>query len=254
MFVFLLLLLMNIIFALPMTKKLSITDVYFEGTTIVPHDMIDNTLILNAKNSSNHLSESVNALQLAIRILFPKNDKNVYYEFDDTLLEQKSTAKDMDHLPIHVEHINVARVENNKDKSINDTAEKIQKLIAIENRLINNETTNREKMNLESIFDFSSSQNLKNQSTPLDVSLNIMNVNRFKNDNHGGMFLWSSKNDTIDKTVDIFSNLETVKQVPQYKSTYSINKPKDTDDQDFKTNENLSRLYNKSTYIHILFE
>ncbi len=180
MFVFLLLLLMNTIFALSMAKKLSITDVYFEGPTIVPHDMIDNTLILNAKKSSKHLSESVNALQSAIKILFPKedqnernfannqqsliigclikrveateeqrrackglhekNDKNVYYEFDDELLEQKSTAKDIDDLPIHVEHINVARVENKKDKSINDTVEEIQKLISIENRLINNGT------------------------------------------------------------------------------------------------------------------
>jgi len=104
--------------------------------------------------------------------------------------------------------------------------------------------SNREKMNLDSIFDFSSSQNLNNQSTLLE--------DRSKNDNRGGMFLWSSKNDTIDKTTDIFSNLEIVKQVPQYESTYSTNKQKDADDQDFKTNENLSRLYNKSTCIYTI--
>jgi len=262
MFVFLLIFLINIIFALPMT-------------TIVPYDMIDNTL-----KSSNHLHESVNALQSAIEILFPKkdqhekefaidrqslligclikkieateeqrrackglhenNDKNVYYEFEDKSLGQKSTEKDIDYSPIHVEHINVARVENNKEKSINDKVEEIQKLIAIKNRLINNET-DREKMNLDSIYGLSSSQKFNNRSTPLDRSLNTMDVDISKNNNHGGLFLPILNNDTIDKTTYILSNIETVKQIPQYYSSYSIDEQKD-DDQDFKTNEIFSRF------------
>jgi hypothetical protein len=280
---------MNIIFALPIAEKLSITNVYIEGTTIIPHDVIDNTLISNIQKSSNHLYESVNALQSAIKILFPKKDqhernftidrqslligciinrgevseeprrackglhekkdKNIYYEFEDKSLE------DIDHLPIHVEHINVARVKNDKEKSNNDTIEEIQKLIAIENRLINNET-DRERMNFDSISDSPSSQNLINQSTPLDVSLNTIDVNRSKNGNNGGMFQWLSSTDTNDKTIDILSNLKTVKQVPQNKSIYSINEQKDDngDGENFKTDEIFSKLDNKSTCIPILLE
>lgn len=231
MFVFLLILFTNSILALPVT-----TDGYIKGTTM----------------GSNDLHESINTLQSAIDIIFPKknqsenkfsidrqslligclfkkikttekqrrvckglhenNDKKVYYEFEDRSVGQNKTMKDIDYIPIHVEHINVARVKNNKEKSEDDTVEEIQKLTASKNRLINNKTFN---------------QNLIYSSTPVNVSLNRMDVNEFKKDNRGGMYLWSSNNGTVDKMVDVLS---------KYYSS----------DSNFETDKILSKLNQKS--------
>ena len=166
MFLFLFITLTNIITAVPLREK---WDMHADGTTAVPKNLIDRLLVSHVKKSSKHLPESVQALQSAIQILFPsseknashdrqvlligclinkdqmigkqrrgcrglheKHDKNVFYEFDDNPLNE--------HLPIHVEHINVARVE----KSMNDTSEGIRKLIASDPRLLGTEP-NEEK-------------------------------------------------------------------------------------------------------------
>jgi hypothetical protein len=272
MFAFSLILLSNLISGLPMIEMLPITYVHIEGTTIVPHDMMDNILMSNVQNSSNHLHESVGGLQSAIKMLFPKkyqqemnstvdrqslligcifnraetseeerrackgfyekNDKNGYYEFEDKSLEQKSTDKEIDHLPIHVQHINVARVEDNRKESINNTIEEIRKLTALENRLIDNATL-KEKMKLDSISELPSSLNMINQSTQQDMSLNAMDVNRFNNEEE---FQWLSNNYTENN----LSNIEPVK------SNYLNNEQKDDNDKNFKNIKTFSRLDNTS--------
>lgn len=232
MFVFLFILLTtNVIFALPLTKKdLS----YLEKTTIIPQD--------NNEKSTNHVHESINTLQSVINIIFPNernfsldrqslligclikkiqttgerqrtckgihenNEKNIFYEFEDKPLEENNT----DDLSIHVEHINVARIENNKQNS-NESKKNF---------------IDTKKMN------FSSIQNLFHLSKSVDTNHDN------KNDNRGGMFLWSSNNDSI----------ETVKQNPQYYSTHER-----TED-DYDSNRISPRLNRKSSCTNIFLK
>lgn len=247
MFVFFLISLININIALPTVEK---PDIHIERTTVVP------------------LHESVRTLQSAIRILFPKkdqneknfsvdrqtlligclinrgrrackglhekNDKNIFYEFDDKLLS--------DHLPIHVEHINVARVE----KPINDTIEEIQKLITSENRLIKNETDG----DLNSMSESSSSQNLVNLSRILAMKFNTMNLDGSRNKSKEEIFQWLSNNYTMDKTTDRFPNTATMKQVPQLQSMYSMNEQNENDQYD---GNDFSIPDEQSTYIPVYY-
>ncbi len=211
MFLFLFISLRNIIFALPMPEKLFISD-----------NIVDRILMSNVKNSSSHLHESVQALQTAIKILFPtegtnvsidrqaliigclinrgkknekprreckglheKYDKNVFYEFDDKSLN--------DHLPIHIEHIDVARV----DKPINDTVEEIRRLIANDNE------TNGRKIHLDTML-------------------------ASQNENKKGVFQWLLDKYRTSKT----TTTTTIMQVSQLQPhMYSMNEQ--TNDADF---------------------
>ena len=72
------------------------------------------------------------------------------------------------YLPIHVKYINVTKVENNKEESIINRIEAIQKLTVIENNLINNETP-KAKMYLSTISDLPFNQHLIDQSIQIII-------------------------------------------------------------------------------------
>jgi hypothetical protein len=220
---------------------------HIEGTTVIPHNIIDRILMSNVKKSSNHLHESVQPLQSAIKILFPqeknvsfdrqvlligclinsgktnekqrrtckglheKYDQNIFYEFDDKSLN--------DHLPIHVEHINVARVE----KSINNTIEEIRKLITIDNG------TDRENFQSDSMFESS--------SRIFDMKLNRTDTDGSQNDNKKEIFQWLLNKYKIIKTTNRLPSI----QVSQLQPIYSMNEQ--SNDADF------SILDQQSTYL-----